>query len=201
MLLIIMGSISVLAYAETAIKCWKNSDNIRECGKKIPPEYSQKSHEKINSRGITIDKSERAKTKEERVKERLIAAQQEEEKARKLARDIQNKILLETYNNVDDIKLSLGEKIATLASSIRLANRQNEKIQINLDKKIAIVAKLELAGKEPKEILFKDIELLQKQINNNLNFIERKELEQDTIKKEYAEKITRFKQLTELKSR
>ncbi len=50
--------------AQARIKCWENSDGVRECGEKVPPEYAQKSHKEISNQGITLDESERAKTDE-----------------------------------------------------------------------------------------------------------------------------------------
>ena len=40
--------------AQADIKCWRNKDNVRECGQAVPPEYSQKRIEVINSKGITV---------------------------------------------------------------------------------------------------------------------------------------------------
>ena len=87
-------------------------------------------------------------------------------------------------------------KIAALDSTIKLAKKRNEKIQANLDKRTAEAAAAELAGKQPAEDLLKDIESLQRQIKNNDKFIVDKRLEQEAIKKEYADKIVRFEELT-----
>ncbi len=195
MALVSMSLVVISTSAQARIKCWKNSDGVRECGKNIPPEYSQQGHEEISSQGVTVDKSERAQTKEEiREKERLATAKDEED-ARKAKQDAQDKILLDTYSNTDDIQMTSDGKIAALESTIKLANKRNEKIQVNLDKDTATAAAAELAGKQPEEGLLKDIESLERQINNNDKFIAEKRMEQENIKKEYAEKIARFNQL------
>ena len=51
--------------AEATIKCWTNSEGVRECGNSIPPEYSQQGHTELNSQGVVIEENERAKTAEE----------------------------------------------------------------------------------------------------------------------------------------
>jgi len=181
--------------AQARIKCWKNSDGVRECGKTVPPEYSQQGHEEISSQGVTVEKSERAKTEEERAEEERLAAIQEAEEAIKAEKVAEDKILLDTYSNTDDIQMTSDGKIAALDSTIKLANKRNEKIQSNLDKDTAAAAAAELAGKQPNEDLLKDIESLQRQIKNNDKFIAEKRVEQEDIKKEYAEKIARFNQL------
>ena len=182
--------------AQARIKCWENSDGVMECGEKVPPEYSQKSHKEISNQGITLEESERARTEEERAEDDRLAAIQSEEDRKKAEIEKQDKILLDTYSNTDDIQMTSDGKIAALESTIKLANKRNEKIQANLDKRTATAAAAELAGKQPPEDLLKDIQSLQRQIKNNNKFIVDKQLEQEAIKKEYAYKIVHFKELT-----
>jgi len=181
--------------AQARIKCWKNSDGVRECGKTIPPEYSQQGHEEISSQGVTVEKTDRALTEEERAEEERLTAIQAKEDAIKAKKAAEDKILLDTYSNTDDIQMTSEGKIAALDSTINLANKRIEKIQAKLDKDTAIAAAAELAGKQPPEDLLKDIESLERQIKNNDKFVAEKRVEQEDIKKEYAEKIARFNQL------
>ena len=195
MALISMSLVVVSTSAQARIKCWENSDGVRECGKTIPPEYSQQGHEEISSQGVTVDRTERALTEEERLEEERLAAIQAKEDAITAEKAAQDKILLDTYSNTDDIQMTSDGKIAALESTINLANKRNEKIQANLDKDTATAAAAELAGKQPADDLIKDIESLERQIKNNDKFIVDKRLEQEQIRKEYAEKIVRFVQL------
>ncbi len=195
MALISMSLVVVSTSAQARIKCWENSDGVRECGKTIPPEYSQQGHEEISSQGVTVDRTERVQTEEERLEEERLAAIQAKEDAITAEKAAQDKILLDTYSNTDDIQMTSDGKIAALESTINLANKRNEKIQANLDKDTATAAAAELAGKQPADDLIKDIESLERQIKNNDKFIVDKRLEQEQIRKEYAEKIVRFEQL------
>ena len=194
--LITMCLVMLSIPAQARIKCWENSDGVRECGEKVPPEYAQKSHKEISSQGITLEESERAKTQEERAEEERLAAIQEEEDAKKAEAEKQDKILLDTYSNTDDIQMTSDGKIAALDSTIKLANKRNEKIHSDLDKRTAKAAAAELAGKQLPEDLLKDIESLNRQIKNTDKFIADKRMDQEKIKKEYAGKIERFLQLT-----
>jgi len=191
-----MGLLTLSPSAQARIKCWENSDGIRECGEKVPPEYSQKSHKEISSQGVTLEEKERARTEEERAEDDRLAAIQEEEDRKKTEIENQNKILLDTYSNTDDIQLTSDGKIAALDSTIKLASKRNEKMRLDLEKHTSTAAAAELAGKQPPEDLIKDIESLQRQIKNNDKFITDKRMEQEDIKKEYADKIVRFEELT-----
>ena len=196
MALISMSLIVTSTSAQTRIKCWQNSDGVRECGKNVPPEYSQQVHEEINSRGITVETSDAAKTVEERAEEDRLAEIQKAEDAKKAKIAAQNKILLDTYSNTDDIQMASDGKIASLELSIKLANKRKEKIQADLDKRTAAAAAEELAGKQPSEDLLKDIKSLERQIDDLDKFIVNKHLAQEEISKEYAEKIARYNELT-----
>ena len=191
---ITLGLVVLSVPAQARIKCWENSDGVRECGENVPPEYSQKSHKKISRHGVTIEETDRAKTEEERAEEERLVTIQEEEERKKADIEKQDKMLLDTYSNTYDIQLTSDGKVAALESTIRLMSKRNEKIQANLGEHTTTVA--ELAGKEPSKDLLKDIRSLKRQINNNNKFITKKRMEQETIKKEYADKIARFEQLT-----
>lgn len=182
--------------ADAAIKCWVNSDGIRECGQRVPPEYSQKGHETINKQGVTINKESRVKTLEERKEEERLAkikALKEEEKARQAIRD---RTLLGTYSSTDDIKLDGDQKIADVESLIKLTKKRNSKIQAELDKRNAMAKSAEGSGAALSKDLVEDIKSLERQLKNNELFINSKRAEQKNIEKEYAEKAQRFLQLT-----
>ncbi len=195
-IMIAAGSVVLSNSSQARIKCWENSEGIRECGEKVPPEYAQKGHKKINSQGITVEESARAKTREELAEERRLAAIKQEEDARQAEIEMQNRILLDTYSNVDDIQMTRDGTLAALESNIKLAIKRNEKIRPNLDKLTKAAAEAELAGKQPSEDLLKDIKSLSRQIKNNDEYIADTRLEQSAIEKEYAEKIERFLRLT-----
>lgn len=182
--------------AQARIKCWENSDGVRECGETVPPEYAQKSHKEISNQGIVLEESEKVKTEEERIEEKRLLAIQEEEEAKKAEAKAQDKILLDTYSNTDDIQMTSDGKVAALESTINLANKRNEKIQSALDKRTAAAAAAELTGKQLSEELLKDIRSLKRQVKNNNKFIADKRLEQEETRKEYANKIDRFVELT-----
>jgi len=196
LIFISMGLLVLSTPAQARIKCWENSDGVRECGETVPPEYAQKSHREISNQGITLEESAKVKTVEERLEEERLLAIQKEEEAKKAEAEAQDKILLDTYSNTDDIQMTSDGKVAALESTINLANTRNEKIQSALDKRTAAAAAAELAGKQPSEELLKDIRSLKRQVKNNNKFIEDKRLEQEETRKEYAEKVERFVELT-----
>jgi len=181
--------------AQARIKCWTNKDGVKECGDRIPPEYSQKKHEVVNKQGLVVEEEERARTDEEIAEEKRRAELEAEKERIAAEKRREDEILLQTFSKVEDIETARDHKISALDSSIALAERRNGKIQEDLDNRVKQAAADERAGKEPPEELLKDIEDLQRQIKTNNEFIAEKRQEQKEVREAYAEDIKRFNEL------
>ena len=99
----------VLAAAPSAhagIKCWTNKDGVRECGNSVPPEYAQQETETKDKRGLTIDKSERAKTLDELEAERQRAKIDQRLAVETQKRAARDRVLLDTFSSEDDLVLN-----------------------------------------------------------------------------------------------
>ena len=123
----------LIGNAHARMKCWTNSDGVKECGDKVPPEYTQKGYLELSKGGIVTDETDKVKTKEELKKEKLeadaIARQKEKEKNKKSL----DKMLLETFNSIDEIELAKEEKLKALASTIKITRKRITKLQSQLD--------------------------------------------------------------------
>ena len=191
--LFLLGGTTLPAHA--GIKCWTNHEGIRECGNRVPPEYAQQGHQELSKQGTVIEEQERAKTTEEIAEEQRQAELEAEKLKQEEERHRQDKILLDTFSNVEDIELARDGKIAAIESTIHLTNKRIEKIQEDLDKRIKAAAAEERSGNTPNEALLKDIESLRRQIKNNEAFIAKKRTEQEEVKSDYDIDIERFKNL------
>ena len=197
--ILLIPTVAILAAtsftAQARIKCWTNKEGVRECGETVPPEYSQKKYEELNDRGMVVNEKERAKTQEELEEEARQKALEAEKQRQKEEQAKQDRILLYTYSNVDDIKLVRDEQLAALEANIKVTQKRNEKIQEDLNNRIKAAAEAERAGKEPGEALLNDIDSLKRQIKNNEEFIQDRREEMEKTRQEYATKIERFKEL------
>ena len=123
----------LVSNAHARMKCWTNSDGVKECGDKVPPEYTQKGYQELSKGGIVTDETDKVKTKEELKKEKLeadaIARQKEKEKNKKSL----DKMLLETFNSIDEIELAKEEKLKAIASTIKITKKRITKLQHQLD--------------------------------------------------------------------
>ena len=177
------------------MKCWTNNEGVMECGEKVPPEFAQKGHKELSRQGMVLEEKDRAKTKEELAEQERLAAIEAEKQKKIKEQARKDKILLNTFSNIDDMQMSRDGKIAAIESSISLSEKRSEKIQQDLDKRRAAAEKEELSGKAPNEELLKDIDSLQRQLNNNKTYISDKKQEIENIKSAYTADIDRFTKL------
>ena len=181
LIIILILSVLILANGVNArMKCWTNSEGVKECGDTVPPEYTQQGYKELSKEGIVKDETKRVKTKEELEKERekARAVAKEKEKVRK--KQNHDKMLLETYNTIDDINDAKEQKIQAIESTIEYTKKRIIKLQ-------------GLLGNEEKSDA--DNQTLKQQIAENEKYIEYKIDEQKEIEKTYFEYITRFKEL------
>jgi hypothetical protein len=196
--LIIVFALSGLTLSGTAharMKCWTNNEGVKECGNKIPPEYAQQKHQELGKGGLVRKEAERAKTNEELAEEKRLAKEASAQKEQDAKQKKQDQILLATFSNVGDIERARDERVTALEASIKLTKARNDKIRLDLDKRIQTAADAERSGKAPPEELLKDIGSLKRQIKNNDKFIDGKRAEQEAIKQAHAKDIERFKKL------
>ena len=180
-------------HVSARMKCWTNSEGIKECGDKIPPEYIQQGYQELSKGGIVLEKKERIKTKEELEKAKKEAAiiSREEEKERK--RKAHNKMLLKTFASIEEIEAARDQKIEAVESTIKITQKRIIKLQYLLDDELNRNSlDKQIDGEEKK---FNNTESLKEQISDNKKFIKNKIDEQGKIKKTYTEYLSRFKKL------
>jgi len=180
-------------HVSARMKCWTNSEGIKECGDKIPPEYIQQGYQELSKGGIVLEEKERIRTKEElekAKKEAAITARKEEEEENKRKQD---KMLLETFTSIEEIETTRNQKIEAVESTIKITQKRIIKLQYLLDDELNKNSlDKQIDGEEKK---FNNAESLKKQILGNKKFIKNKIDEQRKIKKTYMEYISNFKKL------
>ena len=185
----------VVQPAEAGIKCWKNKEGVRECGNSVPPEYAQQGHETKDSRGLTVGKTERAKSMEELEAERAADKEKQKAAVAEKKRAALDRVLLDTFASEDDLVLTRDGQIAHLESQIDLTRSHIGKLEKNLNQMMEGAADVERRGENPSEDLIANISSVRGQIDDNETFISTKEREQEEIRQRFDIDIARFKEL------
>lgn len=183
--------------AQADIKCWFNKDNVRECGQAVPPEYSQKRIEIINSKGITV---KIIPAKEELDEIRRQQALKKAEDLKKAAKRRQDLILLQTYTTEKDIMLARKQNLQAVNAIIELTNGNTNVLKENLTTLEKSAADFERNGEQPPADLLSDMENLKRQIKDNEEFIEKKKQAKQATNDKFDSDLKRFRELKGIKS-
>jgi hypothetical protein len=185
--------------AQAGIKCWTNSDGVRECGNMVPPEYAQKETRTLNDEGITTEVKARAKTPEELAAERARLEEekrrQAEEEQRRREQQAYDRVLLSTFLSKEDILRSRDRKLSAIDATIEITRITIDKLNEKLNKEKGRAANLERQGKPIPESLQQDIASLQNQIGDKESYIASKEREKQQLIDKYAADLKRFLEL------
>lgn len=181
--------------AQAKIKCWTNSDGIRECGNAVPPEYAQQGHDEINKAGIRVKHHERAQTEAELAETARLKALEDEKKRLAEEQAAHDRVLVDTFASEDEIIMARDGKITSIRTEIRLTNKSMNAAEERLNQLRKQAANLERAGKPVNEKLTQDIQQAQVQIKEYETFISNRRTEEEKILQQFETNVERYRQL------
>jgi len=108
------------------IVCWKDkSGRVVGCGDKVPPEYQDSATKELNRRGVTVRQSDAALTPEQRQAQQAEAERKQAAELKRAEQQRQDKALLDTFSNENEIDLKRTRDVQLIESNI-------ETLQTNL---------------------------------------------------------------------
>lgn len=178
---------------------WVAEDGTIYYSDKVPPKDITRAHKELSGTGVQIKSHGAAKTPEEIAKEhqeKLLREQQQRLLDEQRAKDM---TLLKTFRSVDDIILARDGKLATYDTQIKMTHKNIVNLKSRLLMLQERAAQYERQGQKPNEKLVTSIDNTESEIRDNYASILRREKDKEIIHKEYAESITRFRELKDLK--
>lgn len=178
-------------------KCWTNKDGVRECGNEVPPEYAQGETRTMNSRGMTVEERHKPTKAELMAQEQKEAEKNQAAAKPTLSKEQQayDRMLLASYLSEQDIVAARTRKIAAIDAAINYNTGIIAKLEAKLQKEQDKTEAKRKSGKEPSDVEIKDMELLQKQLDDKKLFIATKEKEKEQTNQEYEGYLNRFREL------
>jgi len=181
----------------TGIICWSDKNGRQVgCGYTVPPEYANNPTRELNTRGITVKKSEAVLTGE------ALRAKQEEDARRKVEeqeRAVQRKrdlALLNSYTSEGEIDSRRDRDLQQLDLTIvglQTSLKQLKATEAELRRRMDTFAK---NGKPPPENLTEDMSRAANDVTATERLISQKRNEQEGVRVKYNELRTRFADLT-----
>ncbi len=166
----------------------------------VPQDQIKHKRESLNKSARVVDIMEEAKTKEQIELEKrlkILRMQQEKIIAKQKSND---KVLLSTFRNVDDMKMALRGKLAALDAQRKVAEGNLLRLQIQLQQQQKKAASYERNGQKVPKTLLTKIAASKEQIDAAKIEIHRHIEKRVAIKKDFEMDIARFSFLTQSRS-
>jgi hypothetical protein len=174
---------------------WVDDSGQVRYGDSIPPQYAKKSNETLNTQGVIIERKAAAKTPEQLAEEHRQATASAEADRLQREQDYQDRILLDTFSNEDEMLLTRDGKIEAVEAVIRVTQGRSEKLRQRLTDLKTRAANLERAGKPMPEVLNREIAETRLQMADNITYIENRRKDQQSIRDKFAADMSRFREL------
>lgn len=143
-LIVVSGTVAA-AQSTSRIICWKDeSGRVVGCGDRVPPEYRGSATKELDNRGITRKTTETPEEAAKRRAEEQERAKQEEEQRRRLAEERrQNRALLATYANEQEIDDRRDRELEQVEARIRqldvsLKNVSEQRVDLEKRRTVAL---------------------------------------------------------------
>ncbi|MEO1036263.1 MAG: DUF4124 domain-containing protein [Pseudomonadota bacterium] len=108
---------------------WVDDEGVVHFGDAVPPEYSEKDVNVLNKQGVHVD-FVKGRLSEEELAER--ARQKAEEEAREQQRR-QNRILLATYQSIEEIEMHRDRRLELVEAQAKVANLYLKNLSVRLE--------------------------------------------------------------------
>jgi hypothetical protein len=174
---------------------WVDENGQIRYGDRVPPQYAKKSNETLNKQGVVIESKAAAKTKEQLAEEQKLVELKAKQERKRQQQAHQDRILLDTFTNEDEMILTRDGKIEAIEAVIRVTDSRTEKIKHRLENYALRAANLERSGKAIPQKLQQDIREARRQIRYNSDYVSNRRKAQQAIRQKFKLDIKRFRTL------
>ncbi|MFK8010631.1 MAG: DUF4124 domain-containing protein [Marinicellaceae bacterium] len=191
-LILLSGS----ANAKKKLYKWVDEEGNVTYSDQVPPDQIKKEHQELNKDGVVLEKISSAKTEEEIAAEReKVRLQKEAEKLAKEKEQIRQNIIL-AYTNEQEIVRLKEERISALERNIELAHQSLKFQKTSREQIMKLAADSERDGVEISKALKSRIKTINEKIKYQLQFIETKTKEIETIKAKFEQDLITYRNAT-----
>lgn len=190
--------VSLPLVVQSALYRWVDAKGKVHYSDQVPPEHAKHERKIIdNESGRTIDTIERNKTVEELHELKRLQKIMREKRRLEEQRQYKDRVLLLTYQSTSEITAARDTKMLTIENTIEImqGSRKTQMSRLRLARNKA--ADFERSSRPIPETVLSEIKLLKSQVEKSDKYIKRKRGEQDLIRKEFADYINRYIELTE----
>jgi len=175
---------------------WKDSAGGTQYGDHVPTEDTNSGRIKVNDSGQVVEKIAPARTPEEQKRYEEEQRQAKIEQEKKAKQEAYDRVLLATFNSVEEIINVRDERIGLIEQSIklsrsRLRKQEMELVKLNESRNRFIDRDME----PPPWIENTELKVLSR-IEGIEQYIMDKGLEKERLRRQFGEDLERYKELT-----
>lgn len=174
---------------------WVDADGKVHYTDTLPPEAVDKARDELSRSGMTVNRVDRALTPEERAAAEAEAAERQREADAVAEREKMDAVLLGSYQSEADLKRAYGERFDLLDQSLEAARVGIRSQEKSLDDLLTHAAGLERSGKPVPATVQSSINSARIQVNQQREFLTRRERERESLQQEYDTVLARYRAL------
>jgi hypothetical protein len=181
--------------AQARLYKWVDEQGNVHYTDRVPPENAERERAELDKRGMTIDKTDAAKTPEEIAREKELEALRAEQKRVEAEQRALDEVLLRTFRSEDDIVMARDGKVASVDTLIDVTRGTIAKQQERLTEMQRQAADLERQGNPLPRQHIQDMEALRDVMEDSYASIVKNEQTRQAIIDKHDRDLKRFRQL------
>lgn len=200
----ILAALSLIALlavpvAQAKLYKWTDAQGRVHYSDKVPPEAVKQEREVKSKSGITVDKVDAAKSREQLEAERAAKAAEEERRRReeevRRKQEAADRTLLLTFSNANEIVRARDDRVAAIDGQIGLTKDRLAKLDDQLQKARKRAADVERSGRGKPEEAYKRVTDLERQVDEYKTFVAKREAERAEVISKFNADLARYKEL------
>lgn len=181
--------------AQARLYKWVDDQGNVHYTDRVPPEVAERERSELDNRGMTVNKTQAAKTPEEIAREKQLEELRAEQKRVESEQRALDEVLLRTFRSEDDIIMARDGKVASVDTLIDVTRGQIAKQQERLTEMQRQAADLERQGKPVPPRHIEEMDALRDHIDENYAAIVKNEQARLAIIDRHDKDLKRFRQL------
>ena len=196
MIAVLAGALALAGAAEAQkLYRWVDKDGKVHYSDHVPPEAVDQARDELNDQGMKVGEVERALTPEEIAARDERLRREAEEAAVAAEQAKRDHVLLSSYDSEEALDLAYRERFDLLEQSLATARMGIESQEKSLADLLAHAASLERAGRAVPKGIASSIAMARRQVDEQRQYMERREQEKQALEAEYEQTRTRYRSL------
>lgn len=176
---------------------WTDENGKVHYSDRVPPDQVKQERERLNAQGVSVERTDRAKTEEEIAAAKLAAAEAAAAQRKADAERRAQETLINSYASEDDLKRAYEANVELIEQQISSSKADIELRERSLEKLVQRASQSEQAGRKVESSLTEMIDYERTEIDRLKTYIKSKDADKAQADAEYQERLTKYREALE----